>query len=201
MIITEAVNNPIVLNEEAYVQKRFDLLINTNEELKSVLDKIENGELNVDPTSEKEITEFVYKYGDSLEKLSKAIPEDSSKANNPKAIVMEVLRFAASDLPVGVVFLILGTSAAAPALAPIFLICTIIIRLIILALGLSKLFKNREDVKKAGELVNKINDNIKKINVNSIKNDRVKRNITNLKTHLDSTEKALAEKDKKENKK
>ena len=178
MVIVEAAQNPIIINE-GLIYKNYEPIIKTSEKINTLINKLLDEDIKVpNEKDQKELDNFIEKYGDDLRKFAKALPDDKSKINDDSMnIVLNILDYFVNNILIGLILLI----PVARWIAELVLAVLNLINLINFIRNFVLLSKNKENVRKAEDALYSINSQLKKINVNSIKDKRVKEKIINSK--------------------
>lgn len=181
MVIVEAAHNPIVLNEANLIYKAYQPIVTTSENIRKLVNKLVDEDINLpNKEDQKALDEFLDKYGDDLKKFANSLPKDKSKVYDPMEIVLNIVDFLVSNILISLLMLI-------PLIGWIPALILGILNLIGLVKNFIKISANKDNVRKAEEALYKINSQLKKIDVNKIKDKRIKEKIIDLKEKISDT--------------
>ena len=193
MVIVEAAQNPIILNEFALFEK----LNVKKDEIKATVKKILSGSLKIkNEDDENEIKEFIDKNEKSFKEIYKALDVDLSKYNATKEGRKSLIALAVFILSsIAVIF--------APA-AVIFGSVIIPVEFILLLTevfsfiyGIVKSFSVSSKVDSINEALNsleKIKSNLKKLNISKFDNENLTKKYNSLMEEIDNDMKSLRKK-------
>lgn len=193
MVIVEAAQNPIILNEFALFEK----LNVKKDEIKATVKKILSGSLKIkNEDDENEIKEFIDKNEKSFKEIYKALDVDLSKYNATKEGRKSLIALAVFILSsIAVIF--------APA-AVIFGSVIIPVEFILLLTevfsfiyGIVKSFSVSSKVYSINEALNsleKIKSNLKKLNISKFDNENLTKKYNSLMEEIDNDMKSLRKK-------
>jgi len=174
MVITEAYNNPIVINEAASIL----LLKNNVKKAKDKVQDILNGKLKIkNPQDEEELKEWILKNEDSLKKLNKALDVDVDELYKKKTALYSF--FTTMALIIVSIILLPAAGTAGFIMSLITLLHSILV--------LIKTSDATVDISEATSAVKKVHRELSKVNINKIKNKEVREKYSKLMEEVEDT--------------
>ena len=186
MVIVEAAQSPIVLNEFALFEK---LNVKTDK-IKSIIKDITSGNIRIkDKDDEEEIKEFIEDNKDKLESLYKALNIDMEKYDYKKDGLISLLsELVAISLSVTAIFvptaLLIGS-----VIIPVEFI-TLLLAVLSLIYSIVKfvnMISNTKAINEANGALMKVKRNMAKIDINKFKNNKLTEEYNKLMDEIDNS--------------
>ena len=193
MVIVEAAQNPIILNEFALFEK----LNVKKDEIKATVKKILSGSLKIkNEDDENEVKEFIDKNEKSFKEIYKALDVDLSKYSTSKEgrkLLISLAIFVLSSIviifaPAAIIF------GAVVIPVEFIILLTEVLSFVYSVVKSVSIYSKSGSINEAFDALNKIKSNLKKLDVSKFDNDRLTEKYNTLMAEIDSDMKSLRKK-------
>ena len=193
MVIVEAAQNPIILNEFALFEK----LNIKKDEIKATVRKIIDGGVKIkNKDDEDEVKEFIDKNEKSFKEIYKALDVDLSKYSTSKEgrkLLISLAIFVLSSIviifaPAAIIF------GAVVIPVEFIILLTEVLSFVYSVVKSVSIYSKSGSINEAFDALNKIKSNLKKLDVSKFNNDRLTEKYNTLMEEIDSDMKSLRKK-------